>query len=66
MPKETKIKLVGMAQKQVGSDDCGEFAIAYCTSLAFGKEPCQQKFVQEKMKYHLSACLKNNKLTLFP
>jgi len=65
MPKDTKIKLVG-SQKQVGGDDCGVFAIAHCTSLAFGKDLCKQKFVQEKMRYHLSTCLKHTKLTLFP
>jgi len=27
MPKDTKIKLVGMSQKQIGSDDCGTFTI---------------------------------------
>jgi len=66
MPKNTKIKLVGISNKQVGNKDCGVFAIAYCTSLAFGKDPCKQKFVQEKMRYHLSTCLKNNRLTVFP
>jgi len=66
MPKNTKIKLVGISHKQVGSKDCGKFTIAYCTSLAFGKDPCNQKFLQEKMRYHLLTRLKNNRLTLFP
>jgi len=66
--KNTKIKLVGISHKQVGSKDCGVFAIAYCTSLAFRKDPCKQKFVQEKMRYHLSTCLKNDRfiIIVFP
>ena len=66
LPKDNKIKLAGIAHKQIGSKDCGAFAIAYCTSLAFGKDPCKQRFVQEKMRHHLITCFRNNKLTVFP
>ena len=65
LPKDTKIKLVGIANKQSGNKDCGIFVIAYCTSLAFGYDPCKQRFVQEKMK-HLVTCFRNNKLIVFP
>ena len=40
LPKDTKIKLVGIANEQIGSKDYGVFA--YCTSLTFGYDPCKQ------------------------
>ena len=66
LPKNTKIKLVGTSQKQIGDRDCGVFAIAFCTSLAFGKDPAKQKFIQERARPHLVTCFKNNKLSVFP
>ena len=66
LPKNTKIKLVGTSQKQIGDRDCGVFAIAFCTSLAFGKDPAKQKFIQERARSHLVTCFKNNKLSVFP
>ena len=66
LPKDTIIKLVVTANKQIGSEDCGIYAIAYCTSLAFGYDLCKQRLVQEKMRHHLVTCFRNNKLTVFP
>ena len=33
------IKIIDGVQKQTGSADCGLFAIAFATSIAFGKDP---------------------------
>ena len=41
-------------QKQEGIVDCGPFAIAFATSLAFGKEICE--FQQDKLRSHLKIC----------
>ena len=59
------IKLMNF-QKQKGSIDCGVFAIAVITALAFGQEPSTLKFIQEKMRPHLSTCFQNEKMTPFP
>lgn len=39
-------------QKQHGGTDCGLFAIAAITVIAFGKEPSQLKFNQDNMRDH--------------
>lgn len=41
------------------SDDCGVFAVAYCTSLAYGQNP--SLFV-----YDIVMCFKNKKMEPFP
>ena len=66
LPKNTRIKLVGTSQKQIGGRDCGLFAIAFSASLAFGNDPAKQKFNQERMRPHLVTCFKNKELTVFP
>ena len=51
-------------QMQSGGADCGLFAIANATALAFGDEP-PGKFMydQEKMRHHLWQCLEKRKMT---
>ena len=46
-------------QKQLGTDDCGAFAIAAATAIAFGINPSSVHFQQEKMRSHLLACFEN-------
>lgn len=53
-------------QKQVGSHDCGLFAIANATALANGIDPATLQFQQKKMRGHLQQCLVNQVLTMFP
>ena len=53
-------------QKQVGGMDCGVFAIAAVTALAFNIDPSAVRFKQEDMRPHLVTCFKNQKFTLFP
>ena len=62
LPKNTRIKLHGWHFTETNLRDCGVLAIAFCTNLAFGKDPAKQK----RMKPHLVTCFKNNKLTVFP
>jgi hypothetical protein len=42
--------------KQSGQDDCGLFAIAYCTSLAYGQDPSAIVYFQGGMRQHLMKC----------
>ena len=53
-------------QKQVGVKDCGLFAIAFATSIAFGQNPARRKFRQQSMRAHLINCFENNKIIPFP
>lgn len=53
-------------QKQVGGKDCGLFSIAVATALAYGKDPSKLKLNQAKMRRHLSACFRDQKMKLFP
>ena len=43
-------------EKQVGTSDCGLFAIAAATSLCLGLLPQNCKWKQEKMREHLIRC----------
>ena len=53
-------------QKQKGGADCGLFAIAFATAIAFGKQPGKIKFVQEELRSHLVTCLNKGEMSLFP
>lgn len=53
-------------QKQKGVTDCGLYAIAVSTAIAYGKDPSELKFKQEAMREHLLKCFKNEFITLFP
>ena len=52
-------------QKQNGSSDCGVFVIAAATSLAYGIDRANCNFQQGMMR-HLSQCLENKSMILFP
>ena len=51
---------------QSGTNDCGLFTAAYCTSLAFGQDPAAVVFSQAAMRGHLLECLQNKMMTPFP
>ena len=53
-------------QKQKGSKDCGVFAIAFATTIAFGHNPTKQLFRQELMRAHLVHCLNIKQFSVFP
>ena len=63
--KPPEVKVIKF-QKQKGSSDCGVFAIAAITVVAFGQEPSMSKFDQEKMRPHLLTCFQNKKMMPFP
>lgn len=52
--------------KQAGTQDCGLFAIAFMTSLAYGNNPTTEVYRQDEMRAHLSTCFKKNVMQCFP
>ena len=53
-------------QRQLGSNDCGLFAIAFAVDLAERNDLTQIFYKQDEMRDHLVDCFRNKKLTLFP
>ena len=53
-------------QQQTNDSDCGVFAIAFAVSLALGTDPMHVTFDIRRMRPHLTACLKDKKLNMFP
>lgn len=53
-------------QKQVGSSDCGVFALAYATALILGIKPEECLFDQNMMRKHLISCFEDKKISAFP
>ena len=53
-------------QQQTSNVDCGVFAIAFATALAFGQDPSKLRFDVPKMRSHLVECLKLKKMSPFP
>ena len=50
----SRICIVNGVQKQSGSEDCGLFAIAFATSIAFGQDPLKTTYTQSFMRKHLA------------
>lgn len=59
------LQFVSVPQQTNGSD-CGVFAIAIATCLAFGTNPSHVTFDIQGMHSHLVACLKAGKMSTFP
>ena len=57
---------IAKVNKQSGTQDCGVFAAAYCTTVAFGKDPCAFVYDLKHLRYHLLKCLEDGKMTTFP
>ena len=53
------------ALKQQGGNDCGMFAIAISTCLAFGGDPTKMVICQARMRDHLLKCFEDKLLTQF-
>ena len=51
---------------QSGSSECGLYALAICTALAFGHDPTQVIFNQEDMRSHLVECFQRKNMEPFP
>lgn len=53
-------------QEQAGMNDCGLFAIATATAIAFGSDPSSLTFNQGEMRQHLYQSFEEGLLTEFP
>ena len=62
---KVKISVIKM-QKQIGSQDCGVFAIAVSTAILNGLDVSQITFCQTEMRKHLISCFTARSLTPFP
>ena len=58
--------MFSQCQKQLGGADCGLFAIAFATTLAYGKQASRMRFVQEELRAHFVNCLNKGIMALFP
>ena len=53
-------------QIQVGSADCGLFAVAVLVALLHNADPAKQKFDQTLMRRHLISYFERNEFVIFP
>jgi hypothetical protein len=53
-------------QKQTNGYDCGVFAIAFATSLAFGEDPRELVYSSDTLRPFLIDCFRKNVLSTFP
>ena len=53
-------------QNRQGISDCGLFAIAFATDLAYGNEPGSYKYDQAKLREHFLDCLSKNVMAPSP
>ena len=47
-------------------NDCGLYAIANATALAFGRDPSKEQYIPSKLREHLLKCLEEKEMRLFP
>ena len=67
VPEEPEIKVdVMKLTKQIGSNDCGLYAIAIATALAYEVDPSTSLFEQNIMRTHLANCFMRQHLAQFP
>ena len=63
--KEIKVNYIDVLLQE-GFSDCGVFAIAYATALAYGKQPGGCFLEQRVMRTHLTQCLQRQDISMFP
>ena len=51
---------------QTNGNDCGLYAIANATALAFGRNPSKEQYIPSKLREHLLKCLEEKEMRLFP
>ena len=60
------IKAVAVQKQRPGSNDCGVYAIANPTAVAFGEDPVSIKYDQSVIRSHLIECFTSKKMEPFP
>ena len=56
---------ITVIQRQAGGEECGLYAIAVSTALAYGLNPGTLKFSQASMRSHLVLCMERGTISLF-
>jgi O6-methylguanine-DNA--protein-cysteine methyltransferase len=64
--ESTIVFKIHRVQYQQGSDDCGVFAVAFATDLAFGNEPASVHYEQKSLRGHFLDCIRKSELIPFP
>ena len=65
-PQDTVTFLNEKVQRQLGSSDCGLFALAFATDLCHGLDPSTQSYNQKDIRQHYVHCLESRRMTPFP
>lgn len=65
-PGDTVTFMNEKVQRQVSSNDCGLFALAFATDLCHGLDPAIQRYDQGSMRQHYVDCLENGTMVPFP
>ena len=63
--KGSNISVVQPQEKQSGTKDCGLYALAFATSLAYGHNPSTVTYNQAMMRKHIIDCFENKKIVPF-
>ena len=63
---QTYIFLTFLNVQQVGSSDCGLYALAFVYTLSSGKDPAKMEYNQMHFREHFLGCLKKGEIAPFP
>lgn len=64
--QESSISLIFKGtQKQIGSSECGLYAIAFATALMFGQQPGAFFFDEKSLRKHLVDCFQKQRMSIF-
>ena len=64
---ESEIKVISKPlQQQLNGFDCGVYAIAYATDIAFDRDPASLSYDRQEMRKHLLRCQQKGDLEAFP
>lgn len=62
--EKVKLEIMNVQRQQIGSVDCGVFAIAFAASLANGEDPIQLRYTSDMCKY-LKECFDSKTISPF-
>ena len=60
------LHLKSRCHNAAGTKDCGVYAIAFASAIAFGKNPGMQNLKQDEMRAHLVVCFNKHSVSIFP
>ena len=60
------INIMDVSKQSIGSSDCGLYAVAITTALAYGVDPVTMVFNHDDMRPFFIECFEKGELQLFP